>query len=231
LAMLIIARMLQGISAAAVGALGLALLGSVYPEDQLGKAYGIAWSGFLIGACNLTGLPIGGALYQHGGYWTPFIVTAGFIMCDMVARLLVRERRTTSTNGNSGLVKNAAEDSTTTSLALKMDNQELAPHTSQTSENHSNKAPNKKFLFPNMRWHALHKDNPTYYDLVRDPAVLLLSLFTATTAVVQIGLEPTLPIYMQKEFGSDSTTVGLVYLAIVSGCASLIHVGNGLISE
>ncbi|KXS10243.1 MFS general substrate transporter [Gonapodya prolifera JEL478] len=89
-ATLIVARVLQGVSAATVGTLGLAFLGDVYPEEELGKAYGVAMAGFSVGT--LIGLPIGGALYQYAGYWTPFIASAAFIVCDMVARLLVIEK-------------------------------------------------------------------------------------------------------------------------------------------
>lgn len=83
--LLVVARMLQGISAAATWTAGLALLADVFPLQERGKAMGIALSGQAIGM--LLGPTIGGFLYQYGGYHLPFIFAAAIALIDGVLRI------------------------------------------------------------------------------------------------------------------------------------------------
>ncbi|WP_242222225.1 MFS transporter [Bacillus cereus group sp. BfR-BA-01380] len=83
--LLVLARMLQGISAAATWTAGLALLADVFPLQERGKAMGIALSGQAIGM--LLGPTIGGFLYQWGGYHLPFIFAAVIALIDGILRI------------------------------------------------------------------------------------------------------------------------------------------------
>lgn len=83
--LLVVARMLQGISAAATWTAGLALLADVFPLKERGKAMGIALSGQAIGM--LLGPTIGGFLYQWGGYHLPFIFAAVIALIDGILRI------------------------------------------------------------------------------------------------------------------------------------------------
>ncbi|UHA75977.1 MFS transporter [Paenibacillus sp. 481] len=88
---LIVARVLQGIAAAATWTAGLALLADLYPAEQRGRAMGIALSGQAAGM--LLGPTIGGWLYEWGGYTLPFIVAALLAFIDGGLRIfLLRER-------------------------------------------------------------------------------------------------------------------------------------------
>ncbi|MGH3145254.1 MAG: MFS transporter [Rubrobacter sp.] len=90
---LFVARILQGVSAAASWVAGLALLASVFPADQRGRAMGTALAGTAVGT--LLGPPLGGLLYDWGGLRLPFFVAASLAALDGVARLslTVEERR------------------------------------------------------------------------------------------------------------------------------------------
>ncbi|WP_257151736.1 MFS transporter [Bacillus pseudomycoides] len=83
--LLVLARMLQGISAAATWTAGLALLADVFPLQERGKAMGLALSGQAAGM--LLGPTIGGALYQWGGYHLPFIIAASIALIDGILRI------------------------------------------------------------------------------------------------------------------------------------------------
>ncbi|WP_289396069.1 MULTISPECIES: MFS transporter [unclassified Bacillus (in: firmicutes)] len=83
--LLVLARMLQGISAAATWTAGLALLADVFPLQERGKAMGLALSGQAAGM--LLGPTIGGLLYQWGGYHLPFIVAATIALVDGILRI------------------------------------------------------------------------------------------------------------------------------------------------
>jgi DHA1 family solute carrier family 18 vesicular amine transporter 1/2 len=85
--MLIIARSLQGISAAITWTAGFALLADLYPSQERGKVMGIALSGQSIGT--LLGPTVGGWLFQLGGYKLPFLIATGFAVADGILRLLL----------------------------------------------------------------------------------------------------------------------------------------------
>jgi DHA1 family solute carrier family 18 vesicular amine transporter 1/2 len=91
-ALLVLARILQGLSAAATWTAGLALLADISPPQERGKTMGIALSGMAMGT--LIGPVFGGLLFQWGGYRLPFFVAAGMALLDGMARLLLlREPR------------------------------------------------------------------------------------------------------------------------------------------
>mgnify|MGYP000723324245 CR=1 FL=1 len=93
--MLIIARSLQGLAAAIPWTAGLALLAEAFPVTEQGKAMGIALSGQAAGI--LLGPPMGGWLFEAGGYSCPFF-TAGAIallstfLCAMLLQKITEKK-------------------------------------------------------------------------------------------------------------------------------------------
>lgn len=92
---LVLARLLQGFAAAIPWTAGLALLAEVFPKEERGKAMGLAMSGQAGGV--LLGPPIGGWLYDLGGYRFPFFTATGIalilaILC-LVALRNVTEKK------------------------------------------------------------------------------------------------------------------------------------------
>lgn len=86
-ALLIIARTLQGISAAATWTAGLALLADVFPASARQQVIGIALTGSFVGM--LVSPAIGGYLYEIGGYMLPFLVAAAIVAIDGIARIFL----------------------------------------------------------------------------------------------------------------------------------------------
>jgi multidrug resistance protein len=88
--LLVIARALQGASAAATWTAGLALVAAVYPQEKRGAAMGTTFS--LMSAGLLLGPPLGGFLFEQFGRVIPFLVCSGLVMVDFLLRIfLVRE--------------------------------------------------------------------------------------------------------------------------------------------
>jgi multidrug resistance protein len=88
-ALLLLARLLQGMAGAVTWTAGLALITDVYPAEQRGKALGAALSATAVGG--LVGPALGGVLYDLGGYRLPFLVVAGLAFADGAARALLIE--------------------------------------------------------------------------------------------------------------------------------------------
>ncbi len=78
---LILARSIQGISAAATWSAGLALLADTYGRSELGEKMGVTMSAMSVGM--VIGPVAGGYLYEHVGY------TATFIIPSLAAGLMV----------------------------------------------------------------------------------------------------------------------------------------------
>ncbi|WP_163582538.1 MFS transporter [Gracilibacillus saliphilus] len=84
---LVLARLLQGFAAAIPWTAGLALLAEVFQKEERGKAMGMAMSGQAGGV--LMGPPIGGWLYEFGGYHFPFFIATGIALITAILCLVL----------------------------------------------------------------------------------------------------------------------------------------------
>ncbi|GAM20817.1 hypothetical protein SAMD00019534_039920 [Acytostelium subglobosum LB1] len=87
LAILFIARFVQGLSSAVAWVVGLALIADIYSNEQFGVVSGTVIGGNTIGA--LVGPIIGGVTYEHFGYLVPFYISAIFVLLDLMTRVLL----------------------------------------------------------------------------------------------------------------------------------------------
>lgn len=88
--LLVLGRALQGLSAAAVWTVGLAMLVDTVGQSRMGQTMGYVSVATVTG---LLGAPVlGGILYDRGGYYCVFGVSFGVITIDILLRALVIER-------------------------------------------------------------------------------------------------------------------------------------------
>jgi MFS family permease len=85
--LLVIARVLQGVSAAVTWTAGLALLAAVFVKENRGAAMGTAFS--FVSAGLLVGPPVGGFLFEQFGRAVPFLLTAGLVVIDLLLRIFL----------------------------------------------------------------------------------------------------------------------------------------------
>jgi len=83
--LLILARVLQGLSATATWTAGMALVADHFPREARGRAMGTVFAFANLGV--LLGPPLSGWLAQHFGMRAPFLVAASLALADAVARL------------------------------------------------------------------------------------------------------------------------------------------------
>ena len=106
--MLVLARSLQGVSAAITWTAGFALLADLFPSQERGRVMGIALAGQSIGT--LLGPTVGGFLYQLGGYKLPFLAATGLAVIDGLLRIFlikdVPHQKSESTLSSFSLLKN-----------------------------------------------------------------------------------------------------------------------------
>ena len=90
LALLIVGRLLQGLSAAIVWSVGLALL-----ADTMGKdiGYAMGYVGISMSVGLLISPVIGGSVYAAAGYYAVYYIAFAVIFCDIVLRLVLIEKK------------------------------------------------------------------------------------------------------------------------------------------
>ena len=84
-------RLFQGVSAAVVWTVGLALLVDTIGKDGIGQAMGYAGMAMTFGT--LCGPLLGGVIYGKAGYYAVFGLSFGLIGIDIVLRFLMIERK------------------------------------------------------------------------------------------------------------------------------------------
>ncbi|KAI8347931.1 major facilitator superfamily domain-containing protein [Mortierella sp. GBAus27b] len=87
----LMARLLQGMAGGSVWTLGLALITDIFPAKTLGVQMGKALIGHTLGL--MMGPPLGGILYERGGYRAPFFFVCAITLIDFVCRALIIEER------------------------------------------------------------------------------------------------------------------------------------------
>ncbi|RYP62962.1 hypothetical protein DL769_007101 [Monosporascus sp. CRB-8-3] len=92
IALIVVARVLQGISAAVVWTIGLAMVLDTVGPGNLGKVIGSIFSFISVG--ELMAPVLGGVLYEKTGYAGIFGVASGILGLDFLMRLLIIEKRT-----------------------------------------------------------------------------------------------------------------------------------------
>jgi multidrug resistance protein len=106
--LLIVARSLQGISAAATYTAGLALLADFFPPDRRQWATGIAITGSFVGTLVAPG--IGGYLFELGGYHLPFLAAAGLVAIDGIARIFLLKDPPARVAAENGIIRSMLKD-------------------------------------------------------------------------------------------------------------------------
>lgn len=88
---LVVGRMFQGISAALVWTVGVALLLDTVEKDAVGQAMGYVSLGMTAGT--VLGPLLGGLVYHAGGYYAVFGMAFGVILVDIILRSTLIEKK------------------------------------------------------------------------------------------------------------------------------------------
>jgi multidrug resistance protein len=90
LAMLFVARLLQGAADGMTWIVGFALIADLYGPEERGRAMGLAMAGSSLGI--IIGPVLGGWLYEIGGLRLPFLFVAALAVADLLVFALVAPR-------------------------------------------------------------------------------------------------------------------------------------------
>lgn len=94
LPLLIIARALQGLSAAAVWIVGLSIIADNVPTERVGEA--MSYTTVALAWGSLLGPAVGGVMYEKVGFYGAFIVPMCLLVVDIAMRFAMIERKSKS---------------------------------------------------------------------------------------------------------------------------------------
>lgn len=231
-------RVLQGISAAVVWVVGLALLVDTVGPDEVGQAMG--YMGVSMSLAMLLAPLLGGVVFAQAGYYAVFAMAFGLMVLDIFLRIVLIEKKVAKKWVGERVADRGSEAKQTGDLT---DNQrdsltdvEMRPTTSDTIE--SIPATTQQQAQPELHQttsassaplaavQSLPDNTPSSVKRIvsRLPPViyllgsrrLLSALFGCTIqASLLTAFDSLLPLFVRNTFNWDSLGAGLIFLPIV----------------
>ncbi|KAI0179834.1 MFS transporter-like protein [Hypoxylon sp. FL1284] len=222
---LYVARVLQGISAAVVWSIGLAMVLDTVGPDNLGKTIGSVFSFISIG--QLMAPVIGGILYDTVGYEGVFGVGAGVLALDLFMRLFVIEKKIAAQYEESPVPVHQNEEEEETRRDYGTISGANGQDESGSHDNDPEEAIESDSLLPNA---GDDDDDEMIYKINYEPnrivrAIPILVCFRSPRLLVGFGLafvqatllavfDATVPTEAQSLFNFTSLKAGLLFIAL-----------------
>ncbi|KAL8868126.1 MAG: hypothetical protein Q9198_008287 [Flavoplaca austrocitrina] len=202
---LILARVLQGVSGAVVWTIGLALLLDTVGPANLGKTVGSIFGFISIG--ELAAPVLGGVLYKKAGYPGVFGIGFAILAIDFIMRLLLIEKKTAAKWEKQD---NGTEDDTNrqddgTATGEDGDDNEEEPLLRKKEEDN--------YKVPDGQSKVV-RSFPILY-ILKDPRLLVALLLAFNQATLLATYDATIPTEAEQLFGFDSLKSGLLFIALV----------------
>jgi MFS family permease len=197
-AVLAIARFLQGASGGVVWTIGIAIIKDSVEQENLGKTMGTVYS--FISVAGLFSPMLGGVIYAKAGYTGVFGLGIALVAVDFLLRLLMVEKKVASKYSSS------------------------QPHAAGSDVNHTegdtehtpllaNATPsldNFRLSKPKSR---LTRALPILL-LFRDPGLLTAIWIAFMQALLLGAFDATVPLVASRKFGFDSLKAGLLFIPL-----------------
>ncbi|ORY16395.1 major facilitator superfamily domain-containing protein [Clohesyomyces aquaticus] len=201
---LMIARALQGLSAAVVYAVGMAILVDTFGMDDVGKNAGYFLSSANIGV--LISPPIGGFVYARVGYWAVVALMVSLVVLDIVLRLAMIEKSIAA-----GFEEEDEEaDIYRAILSFPTSYGALSIYRSQYQD-------------------ILKKKMPAFVSILRDPRGLANIYAVFICYVILAAFDAGLGVFVKGHFHWHSSAAGTLFVAIA--LPSLLYPVAGSLSD
>ncbi|KAL8903230.1 MAG: hypothetical protein Q9207_004064 [Kuettlingeria erythrocarpa] len=200
---LVVARILQGTSAAVVWTIGLALVLDTVGPENLGKTIGSIFGFISIG--ELAAPVLGGVVYSKAGYPGVFGIGFGILAVDFIMRLLLVEKKVAAqwdVNNKDAESINEEQDG---NAGDEEDANEEEPLLRKKEED-SYKVPDGQS--------KVVKGFPILYCL-KDPRLLTALLLAFNQATLLSAFDATIPTEAEELYDFDSLKSGVLFIALV----------------
>nr|AVY05509.1 MFS membrane transportor [Nodulisporium sp.] len=214
---LLVARVLQGISAAIVWATGMALLLETVGPENLGKSIGTIFGFITFGT--LAAPITGGILYEKGGNAALFGVALSLLAIDFIMRLLVIEvkaaRRYQPPVESTTDVGDTPPNDSQRRIATEEQDHGVCESSPLLQDQNKAEDPYK---LPSSLPRIVHAI--PILSCLRNPRLIAALLIALAQGVLVGSIDATVPMVSQENYGFTSLQAGLMFLPI--GIANLI---------
>ncbi|KAH9906884.1 MFS general substrate transporter [Xylariomycetidae sp. FL2044] len=240
--LLVLGRLLQGLSAAVVWSVGCALLVDTM-DSAVGVAMGYVNISMSVGL--LIAPVIGGAVYKAAGYYAVYYIAFGIVALDILLRLFMIEKKVArqwikdehggsnaesprldlekaeSTGGNDSRAQNVLNGNETGGSGPAATNSvSTAGRQSLATPTHGEAMPreNTEILQHEDISPSIPAQNRgqirTIKLLLTNPRMIAALYGLVVEAGIMMGYDATLPLFVQSTFHWDSLAAGILFLAI-----------------
>ncbi|KAH8704434.1 major facilitator superfamily domain-containing protein [Phaeosphaeriaceae sp. PMI808] len=195
-AILAVARFLQGASGGVVWTIGMAIIIETVGQENLGKTMGTIFSFCSVAA--LFAPVLGGILYEKAGYQGVFGVGIGLVVVDFILRLLIIEKKVAKLYYEPILIRPDAGEAGHVS-----EESPLLPGTAKAHNYYQLQQPQNRVAqsFPILC-------------LFRDPGFLTAIWVAFVQAFLLGAFDATIPLVGSEQFGFNSLKAGLLFLPL-----------------
>jgi MFS family permease len=210
-------RLFQGVSAAVVWTVGLALLVDTIEKEALGEAMGYAGMGITLGT--MTGPLLGGVLYEKGGYYAVFGLAFGIIGLDIFLRLVLIEKKDALKWLHIGKcstepVDNPMEKQPTDGREpLPLPTDECDSNSRIEHDAASDPTPLGNAIGVNQQMPRKRRFGAVTTLLASDRMLVTLWAYFIVAAALT-SLDSVLPLFVQDTFGWKQTAQGLIFIPV-----------------
>jgi MFS family permease len=199
IAVLVVARVFQGMSGAVVWTVGLAMVMDTVGVENLGKVMGTIFS--IVSVGELAAPVLGGVLYEKTGFLGVFGLSAGVLTLDFIMRLLVVEKKV------AGQYEDPKQD-------IADDNNNDDPENAEPSEESAllPKSEAESYTIPPNQ-NRLIRTLPILYCLT-SPRLLTAFLLAFMHALILGTFDATVPTEAESLFNFSSLKSGLLFIAL-----------------
>ncbi|KIW30051.1 uncharacterized protein PV07_05830 [Cladophialophora immunda] len=201
---LVVGRLLQGVSAAVVWVVALALLADTVSEQESGQAIGYVSLSTSLGV--LVAPLIGGVVYERSGYYAVFGVTFAVIGFDILLRLALIEKKIAARWLEPDTASNQPTSSGPTQRDTELDDRNAS---SAVVEKNANTAVAEPCTTRPAR------KLPSMLILLKSRRILVAFWGNLVGAMTLTAIDTTLPLYVNQIFGWNSLGAGLAFLALI----------------
>ncbi|GAM90798.1 hypothetical protein ANO11243_088430 [Dothideomycetidae sp. 11243] len=215
---LIVGRALQGVSAAVVWVVGLALVADTVGSEGVGEAMG--YLGISMSVGTLVSPLVGGVVFKKAGYFAVFAVSFGLLAIDIILRLTLIEKSVAEqwlVKEDNDSVHEQDEPATIERIATRPKLKAAGPSSDSVTalpslhnETHSQDGDSVQdsVSIPTER------KLPTMLILLKSRRLLSSCIGCMVQSIVLTAFDSTVPIFVHKTFHWDSVGAGLVFLPL-----------------
>ncbi|KAM3074215.1 hypothetical protein ACMFMG_002963 [Clarireedia jacksonii] len=206
-ALLIVGRILQGLSAAIVWTVGQALLVDTVGQAEIGETLGYVSLSMALGI--LVAPLLGGVVYEKAGYYPVFYMAFGTLALDIALRLILIEKKI----ARQWLDDDVTDSETGTAKATPNLEQKTASSAEKNCEQ-GEPAPDASTVMADTPVASIKQSKwPPIFTLLKSKRLVAALWGCVVQGSLMTAFDSVVPLFVQDTFGWDSIGAGLTFLA------------------